>query len=294
MKPLPWLQTLSAMHCFPPFSVLWRPWHPLSYSNGMDILCIAVWPKWTCITIRKSLIMLEIIHWNCRQLNLPIGVFIPFQWLISTFSHTTGMSAFWSIFIGNKFPTLSWLPHWSFSFWSGPLNFWNITKSIAFGKFKLLIWIKQIESSRFFFSLGLNFKAFERASNYNTYGLRILPKESFIYIAHAAFLATFAFFCIHVQVATRMLASSTPVIYWWMALLTTPNDRKPMHQSDSKYPRLEVLQKLETKENMASIWKNLVFDEVKLIPKEWRILFNYCCIYACLGTVLFANFLPWT
>ena len=156
------------------------------------------------------------------------------------------------------------------------------------------MWIKQIESSHFFFSLGLNFKAFERASNYNTYGLRILPKESFIYIAHAAFLATFAFFCIHVQVATRMLASSTPVIYWWMALLTTPKDRKPMHQSDSKYPRLEVLQKLETKENMASIWKNLVFDEVKLIPKEWRILFNYCCIYACLGTVLFANFLPWT
>ncbi len=142
--------------------------------------------------------------------------------------------------------------------------------------------------------MGLNFKAFERASNYNTYGLRILPKESFVYIAHAAFLATFAFFCIHVQVATRMLASSTPVIYWWMALLTTPKDRKPMHQSDSKYPRLEVLQKLETKENMASFWKNLVFDEVKLIPKEWRILFNYCCIYACLGTVLFANFLPWT
>ena len=120
MRHLPWLQTLSAMHYFPPFSVLWQHWHPLSYSNGTDTLCIAVWPKWTCLTTKKSLTMLEIIRWNYRQLNLLIGVFIPFQWLISTFSHNIGMSAFWSIFIGNKSQTLSWLRLWSFSFWNGP------------------------------------------------------------------------------------------------------------------------------------------------------------------------------
>ena len=122
----------------------------------------------------------------------------------------------------------------------------------------------------------------------------MLPKESFVYVAHAAFLATFAFFNIHVQVATRLLASSTPVIYWWMALQTTPNERKPQHQADSKYPRLEVLENLETKENMTSLWKNLVFDERNQMPKNGQILFKYCCIYACLGTILFANFLPWT
>ncbi len=134
------------------------------------------------------------------------------------------------------------------------------------------------------------------ANNFDTYGAKTLPKEAFVYVVHGAFLALFALFCIHVQVATRLIASSSPVIYWWMAVLTTPKERKPLHKhSESlKYPRLDVLSHIESAENMQSHWKNLVLDERPSMPKigVWSV--NYFVSYACIGCVLFANFLPWT
>lgn len=148
------------------------------------------------------------------------------------------------------------------------------------------------------FRLGLagSSDASSSSSNFHTYGAKMLPKEAFVYVVHAAFLAIFAFFFIHVQVATRMIASSTPVIYWWMAVLTIPNDRKPQHKQPeaAKSPRLEVLSQLETHENLQSNWKNLVIDERPKMSKHAVWALNYFVGYACLGTVMFVNFLPWT
>ena len=134
-------------------------------------------------------------------------------------------------------------------------------------------------------------------SNFDTYGAKTLPKEAFVYVAHASFLAFFAFFFMHVQVATRMICSSTPVIYWWMAVLSTPQDVKPKHKVSGevlKQPRLGVLVQLETPENLASYWKNLVIDERSKMSKEGVWIVNYCIGYIFVGTILFANFLPWT
>jgi phosphatidylinositol glycan class V len=130
-------------------------------------------------------------------------------------------------------------------------------------------------------------------SNYATYGARGLPKECFVYVVHAAFLAAFSLFFIHVEVATRMLASSTPVIYWWAAVLTTPLDRKPVHATvDGK--RAEESAKLETPDNLQSNWRCLVIDERQNMSKIGVWIINYFVLYACVGTIMFANFLPWT
>ena len=133
-------------------------------------------------------------------------------------------------------------------------------------------------------------------SNFDTYGAKTLPKECFVYVVHAAFIAIFGLFCIHVQVVTRMMSSSTPVIYWWLAVLTTPLDQKPQHMSQDmgKNPRKEVITQLESEENMKSSWKNLVFDERPKMPKIGVWLMNYFVGYACIGTIMFVNFLPWT
>ena len=137
------------------------------------------------------------------------------------------------------------------------------------------------------------------AGNFDTYGARTLPRECFVYVAHAAFIGLFGLLCIHVQVVTRMMASSTPVIYWWLAVLTTPPQRKPQHvnpdhNSGLKTPRNEVIAQLESEENFNSSWKNLVFDERPMMPKIGVWLLNYFVGYACIGTIMFVNFLPWT
>lgn len=143
--------------------------------------------------------------------------------------------------------------------------------------------------------LGLSGE-FGGSGNFDVFGAKILPKEAFVYVVHVSFLAIFAFFCIHVQVATRMIASSSPVIYWWLAVLTIPADRKPLHKQSevNKFPRLEILNQLEHPENFKSHWKNLVIDERNKMPKNGVWLLNYFVFYACFGTILFVNFLPWT
>ena len=134
-------------------------------------------------------------------------------------------------------------------------------------------------------------------TNFDTYGKGILPKECFVYVVHIAFLSLFALFFIHVQVATRLIASSSPVVYWWIAILTIPRDKKPPHMACSdipKNPRPDICANLEPAENHESLWKNLVFDERPKMNILGVWLTNYCVAYACIGTVLFVNFLPWT
>jgi len=44
-------------------------------------------------------------------------------------------------------------------------------------------------------------------------------RECLPFVVHTAALAAFAVVCMHVQVATRMLASACPAFYWWPATL---------------------------------------------------------------------------
>ena len=137
--------------------------------------------------------------------------------------------------------------------------------------------------------LGLNhvnaFNKIDKNTNvYDMYGAGVLPKECLVYVVYTSFLAVFALLCIHVQVSTRLLCSSTPVIYWWASLMTLPKGKRP-HKRD---------QPLESVDNLKSNWNNLVQDERPALTRDGLYLQNYFVIYAAVGTALFANFLPWT
>ncbi|XP_050442678.1 GPI mannosyltransferase 2 [Adelges cooleyi] len=91
-------------------------------------------------------------------------------------------------------------------------------------------------------------------------------KPEFPYIVHAVFLTIFCLFFIHVQVTTRMLASSSPVLYWASAYYF-------------KFP-------IFLKRKLAF---SCIFND-----KNSSFIFLYFISYFLFGTILFVNFLPFT
>ncbi|XP_014248845.1 GPI mannosyltransferase 2 [Cimex lectularius] len=100
------------------------------------------------------------------------------------------------------------------------------------------------------------------------------PRHSFVYIVHAVFLTVFCVLNINVQVTTRMLASSSPVLYW---IAST----KFLVKDTGAPPDFDYI-----KENMFD-WKG------KFHRSSYNII-SYFVSYAVVGTVLFSNNLPWT
>ncbi|XP_055308174.1 GPI mannosyltransferase 2-like [Sitodiplosis mosellana] len=89
--------------------------------------------------------------------------------------------------------------------------------------------------------------------------------SQFVYVIHALVLSIFCLLFVHIQVSTRMLASSSPYIYW----ICAQHFQKEHHQNSFKAF-------LQPKSH-----------STKFI-KAWFLG------YFVIGTVLFSNFLPWT
>lgn len=96
-------------------------------------------------------------------------------------------------------------------------------------------------------------------------GLRKQDKLDFVYVVHSTFLTLFCLFCIHVQVTTRMLASSSPVFYWACASYF----KFPLHFNRTTF--------------------SLVCNNNKS-----KLVMLYFLTYFIIGTALFVNFLPFT
>lgn len=116
---------------------------------------------------------------------------------------------------------------------------------------------------------------------------------AFAFVAHALFLTLFSVVFVHVQVTTRMVASSSPLLYWFAAEYFT---------GDRAFIRRQVIRKLSKQaqdgtepcthvENHVELSEILDFRTMNL--KQQAILL-YFVGYAVIGTVLFSNFLPWT
>lgn len=89
--------------------------------------------------------------------------------------------------------------------------------------------------------------------------------NQFVYAIHALVLSIFCILFVHIQVSTRMLASSSPYIYW----ICAEHFYRENHRNSSK-----------------------AFLQPKTrITKFIKIWFLG---YFIIGTVLFSNFLPWT
>ncbi|XP_038614105.1 GPI mannosyltransferase 2 [Tachyglossus aculeatus] len=111
-----------------------------------------------------------------------------------------------------------------------------------------------------------------------------LGPRVFVYVVHATALLLFGVLCMHVQVLTRFLASSSPVPYWFAAHLLEESGsrggsrpREPEAQPGRPgNPVLELL------------WN------WGACPAVARLVLGYFLTYWALGLLLHCNFLPWT
>lgn len=89
--------------------------------------------------------------------------------------------------------------------------------------------------------------------------------KHFVYVVHAFALSIFCLLFVHIQVATRMLASSSPQIYW-------------------------ICAQYFYKENSQNYVKMLTNPKSRITT----FIRNWFIGYYLIGTILFSNFLPWT
>ncbi|KAM4797133.1 GPI mannosyltransferase 2 [Rhinophrynus dorsalis] len=101
----------------------------------------------------------------------------------------------------------------------------------------------------------------------------------FVYVAHLTTLLVFGFLCMHVQVLTRLLFSSSPVLYWFCS-----------HQLQQIEPWLWEPERSFPISNPAL---RLLRAWTSLQPLT-RYLLVYFLGYWVLGTAMHVNFLPWT
>ena len=129
----------------------------------------------------------------------------------------------------------------------------------------------------------------------------------FPYIVHLAFLSTFAILFMHVQVLTRFIASSCPVIYWYVATLTTTFDQLNPGGSNHNHNLAAHLHNhyhLHSNGDLSMDGTNNHANEPPEISDDaldWdsrsrinKIIFVYFHLYFFVGIGAFANFLPWT
>eukprot|EP00062_Callorhinchus_milii_P010177 gi/632954741/ref/XP_007893122.1/ PREDICTED: GPI mannosyltransferase 2 [Callorhinchus milii] len=109
--------------------------------------------------------------------------------------------------------------------------------------------------------------------------------EVFIYLVHMAGLLAFAVCFMHIQVLTRFLASSSPVLYWFCAHLIQKAEAEHATWNSVAAPTNPVLPK--------NILTELLLDWRQRSPTT-RWLLAYFLLYWLLGLLLHCNFLPWT
>ncbi|KAI5106371.1 GPI mannosyltransferase 2 [Silurus meridionalis] len=148
---------------------------------------------------------------------------------------------------------------------------------------------------RFCLCLGMGEMGKEKREGKPPTGL-YCPKV-FVYIVHCSVLLTFGIFCMHVQVLTRFLASSTPVIYWISGHLLLSCE--PLLKED-KY--LTYGQRQNTLEqHICQFSLMYITNPITQLLVRWRTcsfptqcILGYFISYWLLGLALHCNFLPWT
>lgn len=121
----------------------------------------------------------------------------------------------------------------------------------------------------------------------------------FVYIVHNTVLLLFGIFCMHVQVLTRFLASSSPVLYWVSGHLLFKYE--PLLKDEKLFRSDQTQQKKNHKPGLrcfAGMWRN---NPVFYLLMHWktcsiytRCILGYFISYWFLGLALHCNFLPWT
>ncbi|KAM6313870.1 GPI mannosyltransferase 2 [Podargus strigoides] len=118
----------------------------------------------------------------------------------------------------------------------------------------------------------------------------------FVYVVHATVLLVFGFFCMHVQVLTRFLGSSSPILYWFSAHLL--QEHEPLLRSDDQTtgPRSEKSPLSKSPSSQGTPGNPVVrlLLNCRSITPLSRCVLGFFLSYWLLGLVLHCNFLPWT
>ncbi|KAI4889504.1 hypothetical protein NFI96_029707 [Prochilodus magdalenae] len=119
----------------------------------------------------------------------------------------------------------------------------------------------------------------------------------FVYIAHCSALLVFGTFCMHVQVLTRFLASSSPVVYWISGHLLLLNE--PFLQGNKNFACGHQLDNF--RQGSVHFFLKHINNPVTQLLMHWRTcsfstrcILGYFISYWLIGLALHCNFLPWT
>lgn len=133
---------------------------------------------------------------------------------------------------------------------ASPIIFIVLTSSVQFFK----------EHANYCMNVGI-LNVFKETSSKSTR----FNKEIFVFVVHAFLLTIFCALCIHVQVTTRMICCSSPILYWFCAYyFRNYNCKQKIFFLDSS------------------------------VTNYQRFIKYYFVGYYIVGTFMFCNFLPWT
>ncbi|XP_034243618.1 GPI mannosyltransferase 2 [Thrips palmi] len=131
-----------------------------------------------------------------------------------------------------------------------------------------------------------------------------MSPKMFVFVIHALCLAAFCIAFVHIQVATRLICSASPVPYWFASYLLIYNRKKSSNGKASaaaklissrlkKFSNKKSEQEIEILDNMNSKWRVIILS-LYPIDRTGKTILLYCYLYAIIGSILFSNFLPWT
>ncbi|NWQ89430.1 PIGV mannosyltransferase, partial [Burhinus bistriatus] len=123
----------------------------------------------------------------------------------------------------------------------------------------------------------------------------------FVYVVHATVLLAFGFFCMHVQVLTRFLGSSSPVLYWFSAHLLQEHEPLLWSEGTDNQTAAPRSEKSLVGKSPRSCGEGTPENPVvrllmncSLITPLGKCILGFFLSYWLLGLILHCNFLPWT
>ncbi|XP_061572471.1 palmitoyltransferase ZDHHC18-A [Cololabis saira] len=116
----------------------------------------------------------------------------------------------------------------------------------------------------------------------------------FVYMVHSAVLLVFGTLCMHVQVLTRFMASSSPVPFWISAHLLLLNEPL-LHRRKNSTPNVTL--ESHSRNSCKHTPQNPItalLPHFKACSPTTQSILGYFLSYWVLGLALHCNFLPWT
>ncbi|XP_041069305.1 palmitoyltransferase ZDHHC18-A [Carcharodon carcharias] len=110
----------------------------------------------------------------------------------------------------------------------------------------------------------------------------------FVYIVHMTVLLAFGICFMHIQVVTRFLASSSPILYWFTAHLLQEVEPGHLAQDSTTSPLPYKFGIFPRNQLTALLW------DWRGCSLTVRCVLGYFLLYWFLGLALHCNFLPWT